>query len=124
MILLTLLLLPLLLYITRFPNLKPDADTIVWLLWRLPHTPAVWIAKRYTRAAPHDAADGVCLPCHAANRIKRAQHDATVGPLRTVYCSKCGLDSWKWSRYCANKVVQVNNRAARTPRAWYKPVFW
>jgi hypothetical protein len=95
---------------------------LVWLLWHLPNSPAVWLANKLLRPVPHEPIEQVCVPCHAASRIKRAQHDLTHGP-HSEYCSKCGMPVNKWPRYCANKVVHVNNRGNRAGGR-HKPIFW
>jgi hypothetical protein len=96
---------------------------LIRLLWRLPHFIAVpWAESIKTKTKVHNDT-GWCFPCHAGSRVVAAQHKSTVGPARNVYCSKCGLNQ-PWPRYCANKVVQVNNPKRRSGKLRHFQMFW
>jgi hypothetical protein len=95
----------------------------LWLLWHLPAMYAVPLATWLQSRGNNHSEDGLCLLCQAASRIKAARHDFTEG-IYSGYCSKCGLPKSKWPTYCANKVVQVNNKPRLKAAQRHKQLFW
>lgn len=85
------------------------------ILRKGPRLIAHWLAKAALTVG-HTEGETCCWPCEAKKRMDTDNHLRTIGPRANVYCPKCGLERHEWPKWCANRVVRVNNPPAKLKR--------
>lgn len=90
---------------------------------RIMHWPLVWrYAVQLGQTQPHNET-GICLLCHATNRLARDEHQAKDSVDAVVVCGRCGLPRNKWGKRC-HGAPKRKFTAIQRQRLVAKQLFW